>query len=79
MLVGGSPRLAAVTTFTKVMWSGAFVLAAVVLALWGAAAGSPANAPPHRLGYVMLACPQRSHPESQTTCARPLPYPYRGG
>ena len=66
------------TTFTKVMWAGAILLAGVVLALWGAA-GSPANAPPHQLGYIHLRCPQPSHPGSQTSCARPMPYPYRGG
>lgn len=61
------------STFTKVMWSGAALMAAVVLSLWGAA-GSTAKAPPHHLGYVKFGCSERS----QGSCARPLPYPYRG-
>ena len=66
------------TVFTKVAWSVAILLAGVVLAL-SMAARSPADAPQHHLGYVQLRCSQRAQPGSAATCARPLPYPYRGG
>ena len=66
------------TVFTKVAWSVAILLAGVVLAL-SMAARSPADAPQHHLGYVQLRCSQTAQPGSAATCARPLPYPYRGG
>jgi hypothetical protein len=64
------------TTFTKVMWSGAALMAAVVLSLWGAA-GSTAKAPSHHLGYARIGCAKGS-PAGSQSCVRPLPYPYRG-
>jgi hypothetical protein len=64
--------------FTKVAWFAAILLAGVVLALW-MAARSPADAPQHHLGYVQLRCSQKSRAGPAVTCARPLPYPYRGG
>jgi len=61
------------TAFTKVMWSGAAVMAAVVLSLWGAG-GSTARAPSHHLGYASIGCDRGASQH----CRRPLPYPYRG-
>jgi hypothetical protein len=67
---------AEMSLFTKVAWAVAILLAGVVLAL-SMAARSPADAPQHHLGYAQLHCSQKA--QSAATCARPLPYPYRGG
>ena len=66
------------TRLTKAVWAVVIVLAAAVGSL-SMAARTPDGAPPHRLGYLHVACKNGERADAAGRCARPLPYPYRGG